>query len=371
MSSNLFAVISSTYIGLSGGFATCLVPMYMSEVAPLRLRGAVGVLCQLGLTCGVFLGQIAGLDNVLGTADTWHYMLGSFVPLCAISFLITSFSLPESPKFLFIIREQKEKALEELRKIRNMDIILLQTEIEGFQHEVEMKTSTDPWTIGRILRDPTLTLPLFLVCALQAGQQLSGINAVFYYSRSIFLNAGLGEAGSQYATLGTGVANIAMALVSIPVMSNFNRRGALLLSIWLAIACLITLCISNLFIHAASFVPYICAFSMLAYVTFYGIGLGPIPFFIGSELFDVGPRPLAMALGSVFNWGGNFVVGMMFPSMQIAIGAYSFLIFTGCLFILSQIVRIYLPETRGRSTTEVAATVAQGFRSRPNAMYLP
>lgn len=101
--------------------------------------------------------------------------------------------------------------------------------------------------------------------------------------------------------------------------------------------------------------PIICIIAVLSYVLFYGLGLGPIPYFIGSgksffiltknnynaviyftELFEVGPRPAAMALGSLCNWGGNFLVGMTFPSLQASIGAYSFLLFalsTGLLFI--------------------------------------
>lgn len=71
----------------------------------------------------------------------------------------------------------------------------------------------------------------------------------------------------------------------------------------------------------------ICIAAVLAYVVFYGIGLGPIPYFIGSELFDVGPRPAAMSLGSVFNWGGNFIVGMLFPVIEAEIGSFTFLIF--------------------------------------------
>jgi len=82
--------------------------------------------------------------------------------------------------------------------------------------------------------------------------------------------------------------------------------------------------------------PWLSTTMVLAYVVFYGIGLGPIPFFIGSELFDVGPRPAAVSLGSVFNWGGNFLVGMMFPSLQDAIGPYVFLVFVGCILILVQ-----------------------------------
>ncbi|XP_029037452.1 solute carrier family 2, facilitated glucose transporter member 1-like [Osmia bicornis bicornis] len=356
------------FVGFSAGFATCVVPTYMAEIAPLRLRGAVGVLCQLGITCGVFLGQIAGLHSVLGTENSWHYMLGAFVPLCLYALALTSIALPESPKYLFIIKEQKQRALDELSRIRNMDIMLLQVEIANLQQEMESKTTAEPWTIKRILKDPSLKLPVFLVCMIQFGQQMSGINVVFYYSNSIFLDAGLGIAGAQYATLGTGVANIAMALISVPVMSSLNRRSVLLASIYLCFGCLLLLCISILLSHVGSYMPFICTIAVLAYVIFYGIGLGPIPYFIASELFDVGPGPIAMALGSIFNWGGNFMVGMMFPTVESIIGPYTFLIFAGALLLLAQMIRIYLPETRGRNTTDVAASINQGFRSRPNSI---
>lgn len=86
--------------------------MYLAEIAPLRLGGAVGVLCQLGITCGVFLGQIAGLHTVLGTENSWHYMLGAFIPFCVYAVVFTSIFLPESPKYLYIIKEEKQKALD-------------------------------------------------------------------------------------------------------------------------------------------------------------------------------------------------------------------------------------------------------------------
>ena len=354
-------------VGLSGGFATSIVPMYMTEIAPLRLRGAVGVLCQLGLTGGVFLGQITGLETVLGTENAWQYMLGAFAPLCIFALVVTSVILPESPKYLFIIKEQKQRALSELCRIRNMDIMLLQVEIASLHHELESKTLSKPWNLKYILKDPSLKLPVFLVCLLQFGQQMSGINVVFYYSNTIFLHAGLGRTGSQYATLGTGLANIAMAFVSVPVMSSFNRRGVLLTSTYLCFGCLIALCFSILFINALSSMPIVCTALVLAYVIFYGIGLGPIPYFIGSELFDVGPRPIAMALGSVFNWGGNFLVGMLFPTVESVIGPYTFLIFAGALLIMGQLARIYLPETRGKNTMDVAASISHGFKSRPHS----
>lgn len=121
--------------------------------------------------------------------------------------------------------------------------MLLQNEITGLQQELAMRTTTEKWNIQRVLKEPTVRLPLFLVCLMQSGQQLSGINAVFYYSNSIFIGAGLGITGAQYATIGTGIANILMAIISVPIMSLFSRRKVLFLSCYLCMGCLITLCI--------------------------------------------------------------------------------------------------------------------------------
>ncbi|XP_033218937.1 solute carrier family 2, facilitated glucose transporter member 1-like isoform X2 [Belonocnema kinseyi] len=352
-------------VGLSGGLATSLLPMYMTELAPLRLRGAVGVLCQLGITTGVLLGQIVGLDTILGTEKLWSYMLAAFLPLCVLALPLT-LVLPESPKFLYVIKEQHETAITELSRLRNMDVILLRNEVLVLEQELTLRTSSDNWTISRVLNDHCLRLPLVLVILMQFGQQLSGINAVFYYSDSIFEKAGLDKTSSQYATIGTGLANVFMALVSVLLMSRVGRRSLLLSSCYLSACCLLVLCFAIAFIHSSKYVPWLCILAVQAYVIFYGLGLGPIPFFIGSELFDVGPRPAAMALGSVANWGGNFVVGMTFTALQNLIGSYTFLIFILCILALSGFVRTYLPETRGKSTSEISSIMTQGFKSRPN-----
>ncbi|XP_015606811.1 solute carrier family 2, facilitated glucose transporter member 1 isoform X2 [Cephus cinctus] len=352
-------------VGLSGGLATSLLPMYMTEVAPLNLRGAVGVLCQLGITCGVLLAQIAGLDSVLGTENYWHVMLASFAPLCILAVLVT-FILPESPKFLFVVKGYEQRALKELTRLRGVNLNHLLNEVTLLRQESTASSSTDNWTISRVIREPSLRLSLILVCALQCGQQLSGINAVFFYSSSIFMEAGLNLKESQYATLGTGIINIGMALISVPFMTLFGRRTLLLNSCYTSMACLIVLCISIININSSPIMPWICIVAILAYVLFYGLGLGPIPYFIGSELFDVGPRPVAMALGSVSNWGGNFLVAMTFPSLQRAVGPYSFLAYTACILLLALFSRRYLPETRGRNTIDIAATMTRGFKSQPN-----
>jgi len=72
---------------------------------------------------------------------------------------------------------------------------------------------------------------------------------------------------------------------------------------------------------------YVPIIAVLLYVFMYNLGLGPIPYFVGSELFEVGPRPVAMAWGSMANWAGNFLVGMTFPSLNSVIGQYVFIFY--------------------------------------------
>lgn len=84
---------------------------------------------------------------------------------------------------------------------------------------------------------------------------------------------------------------------------------------------------------------YVSIIGVLGFVICYGIALGPIPYFIGSELFEVGPRSSAMALGSMANWGGNFVVGLCFQAMLSYWGAASFFVFAVFVVLLFFFIR--------------------------------
>ncbi|RZC33591.1 solute carrier family 2, facilitated glucose transporter member 1-like, partial [Asbolus verrucosus] len=280
-------------VGVSSGLITSVMPMYLTELAPRLLRGSMGVLCPLGVTFGVLLGQILSLYKIL-----------------------------------------------ELACIRNAKEEMLDHEIQELKlEEQDCDATENSWNIIKVLMDKSLLLPLLLVCSLQAGQQFSGINAVFYYSVLIFQSAGLSLENSQLATIAAGCCNLLMAIISIPVMAKFNRRNTLQLSLVTTAFFLILLGLAIYFISQVTWMPYLSIVGVLGFVICYGIALGPIPYFIGSELFEVGPRPSAMALGSMANWGGNLVVGLCFQSMLSLMGAGSFFIFAIVVIALFFFVR--------------------------------
>nr|XP_022918299.1 solute carrier family 2, facilitated glucose transporter member 1-like [Onthophagus taurus] len=360
-------ILGRFIVGLAAGSITCIMPMYLTELAPIDLRGAVGVLCPLGVTSGVLLAQVISLRNVLGTEIMWPVLLSFFLVMVIISSLIIPF-LPESPKYLFVIKNNRNLALNSLEKIRNKKICDLEEEVTELEVELaDVKKQKTAVGFCGVLCDRTLLLPLLLVCSMQGGQQFSGINAVFYYSKSIFQNAGLSESNSEFATVAAGAVNLGMAIASIYIMSNFKRRSVFQLSTSLSALFLILLGVAITYMTTVSWMPYISIVAVLGYVFAYGIGLGPIPYFIGSELFEVGPRPTAMALGSMANWGGNFIIGMTFPLMQSTIGPASFYIFAVTTFLLFLFTRLYLPETKDRDPIDVAQALRKGFGPRPLA----
>ncbi|XP_059471745.1 solute carrier family 2, facilitated glucose transporter member 3-like [Neocloeon triangulifer] len=339
-------IIARFLVGLSSGLTTSVVPMYMMEVVTLDLRGPMGVLCPLGICFGVLVSQILGLEFILGSAETWHYLLGLYgIPvLICMAFLPY---LPESPKYLFVIKKDEDKCTKALSRLRGLPESALKTEILETKAASLREISAGQWGIVRLIKSKSLRWPLILVCAMQGGQQLSGINAVFYYSVPIFLSAGLNKESSQYASIGAGVVNFLVAALATFLIGRFRRRALMLFSCTTVIVCLLLLAVSIYFMEQFSWLSYVSVVAMLSYVFFYGLGLGPIPYFIASELFTVGPRSAGMALGSMANWGANFLVGMTFPSVKSAIGALSFLPFATSTVILTFLVWKKLPETFG------------------------
>lgn len=102
-------ILGRILAGLASGLTTTIVPMYLFELAPLSLSGTMGVLCSMGVTGGVVVGQVFSLGEFFGNQEHWHLALSFYVVLVIGAFL-TYFWWPESPKFLYVIAGQKEEA---------------------------------------------------------------------------------------------------------------------------------------------------------------------------------------------------------------------------------------------------------------------
>lgn len=307
------------FIGLNCGLNTALVPMYLSEIATVNVRGALGTVSQLGVTIGLLFSQILGLKEILGTQDHWPFLFGfAYVP--AILQLVMLPFCPESPRYLLLNCSRISEARLALRRLRSSsdiepDIDEMRAEDEAHQEEIQRYGNLT--SVRELFNHPWLRAPLIIGIMMQLSQQLSGINAIFYYSTEIFRFAEVPGNYATYATIGVGVTMVVTTLVSIPLMDRLGRRtlhlyglaGMFLASIFLTISLLVK------FLY--DWMLYISVISILFCTLFFGIGPGSIPFLITAELFTQGTRPAAMSVSVLANWFSNFIVGLTFPLLLV------------------------------------------------------
>lgn len=173
---------------------------------------------------------------------------------------------------------------------------------------------------------------------------------VFYYSSTFF--EGVIDNPLQGTTI-VAFVNVVATYVALKLMDNTNRRtlilwssGGMLISTFVIIAALLEVIPKSVALVA-----------VMAFVSFFEIGLGPIPWLIVAEMFDAKYVATAMSLACIVNWGCNFLVGLLFPIMQASLGPLSFGPFGMVLVFTFLFSYFYLPETHGKTVDEIQRLV--------------
>ncbi|XP_007575531.2 solute carrier family 2, facilitated glucose transporter member 1-like [Poecilia formosa] len=346
-------IIGRFIVGLYSGLSTGFVPMYVEEISPTSLRGALGTLHQLGVVIGILMAQVFGIESILGNASLWPLLMG-FTLLPALLQCVLLPFCPESPRYLLINCNEESKACSVLMKLRGTDEV--SEDIQEMREESQKMMREKKVTIPELFRSPIYRQPILVAIMLQLSQQLSGINAVFYYSTGIFERAGVSQ--PVYATIGAGLVNTAFTVVSVFVVEHVGRRPLHLIGLMGMAVSAVFLTVAMALLDQLSWMSYISIVAIFSFVAFFEIGPGPIPWFIVAELFSQGPRPAAIAVAGFCNWSANFIVGMSFQYVEQLLGPYVFIIFTVLLLGFFVFTYFKVPETKGRTFDEIAA----GFR---------
>ncbi|ELK31127.1 Solute carrier family 2, facilitated glucose transporter member 1 [Myotis davidii] len=217
-------------------------------------------------------------------------------------------------------------------------------------------------TIPELFRSHLYRQPILIAVVLQLSQQLSGINAVFYYSTSIFEKAGVQQ--PVYATIGTGIVNTAFTVVSLFVVERAGRRTLHLIGLAGMAGCAVLMTIALALLEKVPQMSYLSIVAIFGFVALFEVGPGPIPWFIVAELFSQGPRPAAFAVAGLSNWTSNFIVGMCFQYVEQLCGPYVFIIFTVLLVLFFIFTYFKVPETKGKTFDEIASGFRQGGASQ-------
>ncbi|XP_050174424.1 solute carrier family 2, facilitated glucose transporter member 11-like isoform X2 [Myiozetetes cayanensis] len=337
-------------IGINTGIGFCVQPLYIGEIAPKHLRGGLAMGTSIFLTGGILTGQIIGLRELLGGEKHWPLLLSSscFPAFAQLLFLPW---FPESPRYLLIDRGDELSCAKALKRFHGS--AEYRREMEDIQRESSALDGEKPKKPWQLFTDRGVRWQLITVIVMTIGQQLSGINAIYFYATYIFEAAGISAEKIPYVTLGTGACECLTALSCGLLIDYVGRRyliigGYLLMTLWC-----IVLTFSLTYQDLYPWVPYVSMMSIFAFILSFGLGPGGITNTLIAELFVQSSRPAAYMIGGTLSWISFFTIGMLFPFIVNGLKQYCFLVFLlECSFVAAFIFLV-IPETKNKSFLEI------------------
>ncbi|KAJ6547138.1 general substrate transporter [Mycena capillaripes] len=300
-------------VGVGSGIGLCVGPIYLSEIAPSKISGNVGVLTQLGIVLGIMITQAIGLR--FATPTQWRTVLFFSAAGSVAQFFLSSVMV-ESPAWLGGKGqvEPKKVVARKLWGQSHLPPVSAAASVEDpllDELEAHRDESITALTVPQVLAAREFRQPLAIVCFAMLSQQLSGINAVLYYSNDI-LSKSLPEFG-PYVSLGITIVNVLMTFPPILLIERMGRRQLLTISTLGAISSLVLV---GLGLNTA--VVTLSSVAILTFVTSFAIGLGPVPFVMIPEVSPYHASAVS-ALSSIalsLNWTANFIVGLVFLPLR-------------------------------------------------------
>ncbi|MEU4245750.1 sugar porter family MFS transporter, partial [Actinoplanes sp. NPDC026619] len=285
-------------LGFSVGTASFVSPMYISEVAPPKVRGGLTSFNQLAVTTGI---AVAYLVNYFfkDVSGNWRWMLGiAVIPGAALA--IGMLTVPRTPRWL--VEQGKDddarKALEKLRAGTDTDPDHELDEIRRSSQEARGTSVRD------LFRPPVRTL-LVVGLGLAVFQQIVGVNTVIYYAPTILQQTGLGAGNAITQTLTVGLTNVVFTIVAILLLDKVGRRPLLITGTVVVGVALLGLAAYFGFSGLQDGAPWLALVSLLVFIAGYAVGLGPVFWLMISEIFPQRLRSKSMSMTTVVNWLAN------------------------------------------------------------------
>jgi sugar porter (SP) family MFS transporter len=341
-------LVARIIIGLAVGAASMIVPLYIGEVVPPRVRGGLVSLNQLAITSGILVSYL--IDYGLSSTGNWRLMFG-LAAIPAVALFTGMVFQQESPHWL-IRQGRVDEARAVLARVRDSGEI--EAEIRDVQDVSERQAGVRE-LLSRNVR-PMLTVGVLLA----VFQQVTGINTVIYYAPSLLQGAGFGNSAALLANVVNGAVNVGMTIVAVRLLDRVGRRPLLLsgtagMAVGMAITALSFLGGS----HLTGALAIVAVLGLLVYTGSFAIGLGPVFWLLIAEIYPLTIRGAAMSVASMANWAANFVVTVSFLTLLNAIGGvgvfflYGFLTLVALAYFWRKV-----PETKGRSLQQIERDLA-------------
>ena len=337
--------------GTAIGIASFVAPLYISEIAPVAIRGKLVSVNQVALTIGIVLSY--AVDYVFAASQAWRWMF-ALAAVPATLFATGLMFIPDSPRWL-AGRGHLDQALAVLHRIRSPEQASL--EIKDIKHSVAQQKGR--WSE---LLTPYLRPAIIVGVGLAIAQQVTGINTVIYYAPTIFKFAGLTSASAAIlASVGVGLVNVLLTLVAMQLIDRVGRRPLLLCSLCGMGIGLFMLGIAFSLPQLAGVLGWLAVGSLMVYVGSFAVGLGPVFWLMLSELYPLRMRGRAMSVGTLVNWGANLIVALSFLTLTRVLGKPATFWLYGVITAGSWVFAFFLvPETMGKTLEQIEASWSTG-----------
>jgi sugar porter (SP) family MFS transporter len=377
-----FLMVGRFVAGIGVGYALMIAPVYTTEVSPASARGFLTSFPEVFINSGILIGYISNYGfSKLPLHLGWRFMLGiGAVP--SIFLAIGVLAMPESPRWLVmqgrlgdattILNKTSDSKAE--AQLRLADIKAAAGIPENCTDDVVPipKRTKDEAVWRELLVHPTPAVRHILIAAIGMHffQQSSGIDAVVLYSPRIFDKAGItNDTDKLLATVAVGFSKTIFILVATFLLDKIGRRPLLLTSVGGMITSLLLLAISMTIIdHSSEKLIWAVALaiaSVLSFVGFFSIGLGPIAWVYSSEIFPLRLRAQGCSMGVAMNRVTSGIISMTFLSLYeaITIGG-AFFLFAGIASVAWVFYYTLLPETHGKNLEDVEGLFGKFFKWR-------
>jgi SP family galactose:H+ symporter-like MFS transporter len=341
--------------GAAIGVASFVAPLYISEIAPVKIRGKLVSINQVALTGGIVISYL--IDYAFAPSQAWRWMFAMAV-IPAAAFGTGLMFIPDSPRWL-AGRGHTDRARAVLKRIRAPG------DVEAELAEIEKSTAQQKGDWSELLT-PLLRPAMTVGIGLAVAQQITGINTVIYYAPTIFKFAGLSSSSvAILASVGVGVVNLVFTLVAMQLIDRVGRRPRLVVSQAGMALGLFVLGFAFWLPQLSGSLGWLAITSLMLYVGSFAVGLGPVFWLVLSEIYPLQIRGRAMSLGTVANWSANLVVALSFLTLTQVLGKAATFWLYGVVSIGALIFAFLLvPETKGRTLEEIEAHWRAGKHPR-------
>lgn len=352
-------------LGFAVGIASFIVPLYLSETAPAKIRGSMGTLFQLMITIGIFLISVTNVFIAKFFVNPAHSLPIMFLSITffAAFMFIGAFCLPESPRWL-MLKGRKEQTLEVLRKTLNT-----QEEVDLEIKEIEEALHGPKGAGVGIIFKGYFFKVLVLGVLLQVFQQLVGINMMIYYAPTIFGYAGI---TGLIGMMTVPTVNMLFTFPAISLVEKWGRKKLLYVG---AAAMLITMLAAGFAFKAIGCVTdpsmisgapkMILLISIIVYIFGFAVSWGPVVWLVCSEIFPLEGREVGMTITTMVNWTfAGLVMANALTFMQKCGNSSIFFVFAGFCALAIVFVALFVPETKGITLEELEFNLKGGKRLR-------